>query len=130
MTIPLNINWQTTIRSGILETLSFMLLITRSGPGILALVRNKLRGSLSLLADIKTLLERFVPHDFLRFLQKKSLVDAALGDNAQHEMTILFSDIRSFTTLSESMTPEENFQFIHQYFSQMGAIVRQHNGFI
>jgi class 3 adenylate cyclase len=45
-------------------------------------------------------------------------------------MTILFSDIRAFTTLSERMTPEENFRFINAYLSQMGPIVREYHGFI
>ena len=45
-------------------------------------------------------------------------------------MTILFSDIRSFTTLSEHMTPEENFAFLNSYLAMIGPIVRQNGGFI
>ena len=53
-----------------------------------------------------------------------------LGDQVQKEMSILFSDIRSFTTLSESMTPEENFRFVNSYLSRMGPLVREHHGYI
>ena len=42
----------------------------------------------------------------------------------------MFSDIRSFTSLSESMTPEENFKFVNSYLSKMGPLVREHNGYI
>ena len=42
----------------------------------------------------------------------------------------MFSDIRSFTTLSESMTPEENFKFVNSYLSKMGPLVREHHGYI
>ena len=73
---------------------------------------------------------RFVPKEFLKFLQKESIVDAKLGDSVEKEMTILFSDIRSFTSLSEAMSPKQNFDFINEYLSQMGPIIRQHNGFI
>jgi class 3 adenylate cyclase len=45
-------------------------------------------------------------------------------------MTVLFSDIRSFTTLSEKMTPDENFAFINAYLERVGPVIRTHNGFI
>ncbi len=73
---------------------------------------------------------RFVPRDFLRFLEKESVVDVALGDQVQREMTVLFSDIRSFTELSEALTPRENFNFINSYLSRMGPEIRSHHGFI
>ncbi len=73
---------------------------------------------------------RFVPHDFLDFLSKKSIVDVRLGDSVEKEFTILFSDIRFFTTLSETMTPEENFKFINSYLSRVGPEIRKNNGFI
>ena len=74
--------------------------------------------------------ERFVPRDFLRFLEKESVLEVALGDQVQREMTVLFSDIRSFTELSEALTPRENFNFINSYLSRMGPEIRSHHGFI
>ena len=74
--------------------------------------------------------ERFVPRQFLQFLHKDSIVEVELGDQVQQEMTVLFSDIREFTTLSESMTPEENFKFINAYLSRMEPIIIDHQGFI
>lgn len=73
---------------------------------------------------------RFVPKNFLHFLNKKSITDVQLGDQTQQEMSILFSDIRSFTALSESMTPKENFNFINSYLKRVGPIIRLRNGFI
>ena len=92
-----------------------------------------------LLARIKTHIElskinvtyrRFVPHEFLRFLGHESIVDVRLGDQVQKEMSIMFSDIRSFTSMSEEMSPKENFDFINSYLSRVGPVIRQHNGFI
>lgn len=83
--------------------------------------------------DLEALLRaygRFVPHSFLDFLQKKSVVDLRLGDHVQQEMTVLFSDIRSFTTLSESMTPKQNFDFINAFLRRVGPIIRNHGGVI
>ena len=42
----------------------------------------------------------------------------------------MFSDIRSFTTLSEILTSEENFRFINSYLSHMGPLISKHGGFI
>ncbi|MEG4015273.1 MULTISPECIES: AAA family ATPase [unclassified Microcoleus] len=74
--------------------------------------------------------ERFVPNQFLQFLEKSSIVDVELGDQVQLEMSVLFSDIRDFTTLSESMTPEDNFQFINAYLSRMESAIIENHGFI
>ncbi len=73
---------------------------------------------------------RFVPRQFLHFLDKESIADVQLGDQVQQEMSVLFSDIRDFTTLSETMTPQENFEFINGYLSHMGPVISVHQGFI
>lgn len=73
---------------------------------------------------------RFVPQEFLAHLDKESVKEVNLGDQIQREMTILFSDIRSFTTISEAMSPKENFDFLNRYLSLVGPEVRKNNGFI
>ncbi|WP_409035631.1 7TM diverse intracellular signaling domain-containing protein [Leptospira kanakyensis] len=73
---------------------------------------------------------RFVPKDFLANLGKDTILDVKLGDQIQKYMAVLFSDIRSFTTLSEQMSPEENFNFINSYLGRMSPIIQKHNGFI
>ncbi|WP_109019780.1 7TM diverse intracellular signaling domain-containing protein [Leptospira kobayashii] len=73
---------------------------------------------------------RFVPRDFLANLGKESILDVRLGDQIQKDMAVLFSDIRSFTTLSEKMSPAENFNFINSYLGRMSPIIQKHNGFI
>ncbi|NEP59111.1 MAG: response regulator [Symploca sp. SIO2G7] len=82
------------------------------------------------LAKINLAYSRFVPHEFLKFMDRESIVDVQLGDQVQQEMTVLFSDIRSFTTLSESMSPKENFNFLNQYLKRVGPVIRNHQGFI
>lgn len=73
---------------------------------------------------------RFVPRQFIEFLGKESIADVQLGDQIQKEMTILFSDIRNFTTISEEMTPKENFDFLNNYLGYMEPVIRNNNGFI
>ena len=73
---------------------------------------------------------RFVPRQFLDYLGKDSIADINLGDQIQKEMTILFSDIRSFTSISENMTPKENFNFLNNYLGYMEPVIRINKGFI
>ena len=74
--------------------------------------------------------KRFVPQDFLTHLDRDTLSEVELGDNSTRTMTVLFSDIRAFTTLSEGMTPQETFAFINGYLTRMGPVVRDNRGFI
>lgn len=73
---------------------------------------------------------RFVPHEFLSFLGYESIVEVKLGDAIDKEMSILFSDIRNFTSLSETMTPNDNFKFINGYLQRMEPAIENNNGFI
>ncbi|MEZ2240596.1 adenylate/guanylate cyclase domain-containing protein [Microcoleus sp.] len=80
--------------------------------------------------EITQATSRFVPNEFLGFLGCESIVDIKLGDAVELEMSVLFSDIREFTTLSEQMTPEENFKFINSYLSHMEPLIVENRGFI
>jgi len=74
--------------------------------------------------------ERFVPKQFLSLLGKQQITDIELGNQVEKEMSVLFSDIRGFTALSEGMTPQENFNFINDYLGQMEPAIGAHQGFI
>ncbi|MGD1066336.1 MAG: adenylate/guanylate cyclase domain-containing protein [Vulcanimicrobiaceae bacterium] len=82
------------------------------------------------LRERDTAVSRFLPRAFLEHLGRASVVDLQLGDHVEREMTILFSDIRSFTTLSESMSPGQTFRFLNVYLRRVGPIIREHGGFI
>ncbi len=86
--------------------------------------------ALALLQQTETAYGRLVPHQLLNLLEAKSIVDVKLGDQVERKMTIMFSDIRDFTPLSESMTPAENFEFINSYLSQMEPVISRHRGII
>jgi adenylate cyclase len=74
--------------------------------------------------------DRFVPHQFLDLLGYESIVDVKLGDRVQKTMSVLFADIRDFTSLSERMTPHENFKFINHYLMRTEPCITANNGFI
>ncbi|MDJ0555716.1 MAG: ATP-binding protein [Microcoleaceae cyanobacterium MO_207.B10] len=82
------------------------------------------------LSQINNAYSRFVPHEFFYFLNKDSIIDVELGDHVSKEMAVMFSDIRSFTALSETMTPQENFNFVNSYLGRVSPKIRDNNGFI
>ncbi|MDP2762228.1 MAG: adenylate/guanylate cyclase domain-containing protein [Sideroxyarcus sp.] len=86
--------------------------------------------ALTLLEQTEAAYSRLVPHQLLSLLQARSIVDIKLGDQVERKMTIMFSDIRDFTPLSESMTPAENFEFINSYLSLMEPVISRHHGII
>ncbi|MCP5511615.1 MAG: response regulator [Leptospiraceae bacterium] len=73
---------------------------------------------------------RFVPHEYLSILSKESILDIKLGDNVATNMSVVFSDIRDFSTLSETMTPQENFNFVNAYFRRVSPKIREYGGII
>lgn len=70
---------------------------------------------------------------FSRYLGEE-VMDVALQEpdrlnrGEKREMTVLFSDIRGFTSLSEHMSPEKLADFINQYLSPMTQIVFEEKG--
>lgn len=92
---------------------------------LLARIRTHLR-----LAKINSAYSRFVPREFLHLLGQESIVEVRLGDQVQMSMSVLFSDIRSFTRLSERMSPRETFNFLNSYLSRTTPVIRAHQGFV
>ncbi|MGG1513882.1 adenylate/guanylate cyclase domain-containing protein [Paenibacillus oryzisoli] len=73
---------------------------------------------------------RFVPQQFLKFLNKDSILDVELGDQVEQHMAILSFNIRGFFHLSKRLTPEENFNFVNSFLKRFGPYVRKHEGFM
>lgn len=93
--------------------------------------KRKAQESLNVeLSKINTAFGRFVPHEFLKSLGKETVLDVKLGDQVEKEVTVFFSDIRSYTTLSEQMTPKENFDFLNAYLGRVGPLIKSNHGFV
>lgn len=73
---------------------------------------------------------RFVPNEFLRSLGRQHITDITLDDFVEREVTVFFCDIRDYTSLSETMTPEENYRFVKAFNSRMSPIIYENRGFV
>jgi len=107
--------------------------LTKTGANeLLIIVRDitERKQSEATLKRLKDAFARFFPSEYLQFLRKDSVTDVQLGDYVSKTMAVMFSDIRSFTTLSETMTPQENFNFVNAYLKRVSPEIRNHYGII
>ena len=72
----------------------------------------------------------FVPVEFLHHLGERSIVDITSGMAVRLPMTVLFADIRRFTTISEALSADTTFSFLNSYLRLVEPIIRAHGGFI
>ncbi len=82
------------------------------------------------IASETTALTRFVPREFLRLLGRDRVADVRLGDHVAKDLTILFADIRGFTSMSESLGPAGTFQFLNDCLSRIAPHIHANGGFI
>ena len=76
---------------------------------------------------IRNIFQKYVPKDLIEkfFASPESML---VGDN--RELVILFSDIRSFTTISEGLAPDELVKSLNRYFSGQVDIIMNRNGIV
>ncbi|MCB0838593.1 MAG: hypothetical protein KDD99_18105, partial [Bacteroidetes bacterium] len=92
--------------------------------------REALEKNLAMQREINAATDRFVPYEFLRTLGRESILDVHLGDQVEKNVTVFFSDIRDYTTLSEQLTPQQNFIFLNNYLGRVGPIIKTNRGFV
>lgn len=76
---------------------------------------------------IRQIFQKYVPKDLIDkfFASPESML---VGDN--RAAAILFSDIRSFTTISEGLAPDELVKSLNRYFSGQVDIIMNRNGIV
>jgi class 3 adenylate cyclase len=73
---------------------------------------------------------RFVPRPFLTALGVESPGDAHLGVHAGMAATVMFADLRNFTSISERMAPAATFGLINRYLALVAPRIRDNGGFV
>lgn len=88
---------------------------------------NMMVGQLKEREEIKDTFGKYVSIEIARHLIENRKVDLG-GENIV--ATILFSDIRNFTSMSEKMSPEEVVSMLNKYFSYITEPIMQNHGVI
>lgn len=91
---------------------------------------KELQASFSRLQKTLESFERFVPEKFLTVIASDGIENIQVGVAATRVITILFADIRGYTSMSEQMTPLETFALLNDYLACMGQVINDAGGFI
>ena len=78
--------------------------------------------------QITSIFGSYVPPDLIKKILEKEGQFSLEGETK--ELTVLFSDIRGFTTISESMNATELKAFLNEFFTPMTEIIFNHRGTI
>lgn len=71
---------------------------------------------------------RYMDHDIAREILKRP--EAGRMGGEKREVVILMSDIRGFTAVAESFSPEATIRILNHYFSHMIEVIQEHKGII
>lgn len=74
--------------------------------------------------------QRFLPKPILARLGHSSITEVCQGDAREDEMTVMFCDIRDFTTRAEQMSPAGTFSFLNTYLGYVVPPIERHGGLI
>ena len=89
-----------------------------------------LEASFGQLRRTLTTFERFVPQKFLAVVAPEGIDRIEVGVGAARRISVLFSDIRGYTKMSEGMPPLEVFNLLNDYLARMGQAISSSGGFI
>lgn len=93
----------------------------------LEMANLQLEISCSELDRLNRVFQSFVPKQFINRIQSASF-EAGMFD--EEKLTILFSDIRSYSQIAENLNLEDNFEFLNTYFNLMEPVIGKQEGFI
>jgi adenylate cyclase len=79
--------------------------------------------------EMRNAFSKFVPPEIINDLITRK-TNSALLAGEKRSVSILFSDLRSFTTLSEENPPEAVVSFLNRYFEMMGDIIQENGGYV
>ena len=94
--------------------------------GSLAASFNQMSAGLAERDRVRDLLGKVVSPAIASELLRKKVT---LGGE-QREVTVLFSDLRNFTRMSEAIGPEEMLAILNHYFTRMASVVEKHGGVV
>ena len=77
---------------------------------------------------IKTAMGKYISEDIMKSVVKN--IDELKLGGKKANVTVLFSDIRGFTSMSEKLSADEVSVILNEYFTEMEPIVTKHHGVI
>lgn len=77
---------------------------------------------------IQTAMSKYISKDVMQNVVQN--IDSIKLGGKRAEVTVLFADIRGFTSISEQLSPVEVTKILNEYFSELVPIIEQHKGIL
>ncbi len=94
--------------------------------GELAAAFNRMLKGLVERDKVRDLFGRFVP----RAVAEQALAGNAVLGGEDRQVTVLFSDLRNFTSFSERRSPQDVVSLLNTYFTRMSEVVEKNHGMV
>lgn len=91
---------------------------------------EELESSHTVLTNLNQVFSRFVPSAFLDSLGLRSPLEAELGTHKSAQVSVMFGDLRGFTSLSERMSSQQIFAFLNRFLAFVAPNIRNNGGFV
>jgi len=118
----------------LLAAMIAVVLVLAYGAAVVVLAQRQstteLEAEIATRRKITESVQAFVPAQFLVILGLRVITEVVVDDPKHVDVTMLASDIRSFTTISEMMTDIELFAWLQEHLANMTAATRRAGGFI
>lgn len=101
---------------------------SRDEIGQLTLSFNRMMAGLQERDFIRNTFGRYMDEEIARDLLQRP--EAARLGGEKRQVVILFSDIRGFTPLAETLSPEATIHLLNRHFSRMIEVIHRHRGII
>lgn len=93
-------------------------------------MKDAINANRTLIASQRDSFARFVPQRMLELLDKSNIADVKPRDSKALDLTVMFSDIRSYTSISERLPSHDVFELLNSYFEITNPIISAHGGII
>ena len=77
---------------------------------------------------IQTAMSKYISKDVMQNVVQN--IDSIKLGGKRAEVTVLFADIRGFTSISEQLSPVEVTKILNEYFSELVPIIEEHKGIL
>ena len=102
------------------------LLSTMAHQGVVAITNSRLVEQMKKDESVRANLARYLSPQIVEQIIKKNMQVDLGGD--RKVVTVLFSDIRHFTRISENMPPDQLMRLLNEYFTEMARIIFENQG--
>jgi class 3 adenylate cyclase len=89
-------------------------------------LKQELGSAYDSIEQLQLSFNRFVPWQLVDQLADKGSVPEA----AEREVTVLFADLRGFTGICESLSPQQTIELLNRYYSAVSAAITQNRGHV